>query len=411
MTSPAINRKTLADMPFERRYATILEWMRARVAAAVGIAPGLVLLDRQQDDPLALLTVLHQPVHRELGLMLLRQDEPNFMSIRLAAQFVARELETPPAPAQQMTELYDKGAWAWGSPERDFGKRLERPVVFILSATRSGSTLLRIMLAGHPGLFVPPELNLLPFASPRRQRIQTEALGYRWIRSGLASALKELGQLSVTETAAEFEALDRDDVPMPAVFDRLQQAASPRILVDKSPLNGFHPEWLGYAERVFSQARYIHLVRHPVPTVESFVRMRFHRMFGRHWLIWDENAWLYGEKFWTSVNRQILGFLENIEPERQLRVTFEKLVTDPVAATGEICRFLGIAHDGAVQTPYSGHRMVHDLSGSLFAAGDPNFLLRTAIDPALASPTKEGIPSWPFGEATREVAARLQYAI
>ena len=398
-------------MPLEPRRLAIIEWMQARIAAALGIPPERVSLDRQQSQPLALLTVLHRPIHRELGLMLLRQDAANFVSIRMAAMHVAGEMEMPAAPSAPLTDLYDKGAWAWGPLERDFGKRLERPIVFILSATRSGSTLLRIMLAGHPGLFVPPELTLLPFASLRQQAIQAEALDYLWIRSGLPSAFQEAEQLSMARTVTELQALERDDVPMPAIFDRLQRAASPRILVDKSPFNSFHPEWLGYAERIFSQARYIHLVRHPLPSIESFVRMRFHRLFGRHWLIWDGDPWHYGEKFWTSANRQIMDFLAGIDPERQLRVAFENLVTDPAAATGEICRFLGVPHDRGVLAPYSGNRMVRDFSASGPAAGDPNFLLRSGIDPALASLTKRAIPSWPFGEPTRDVAARLQYAI
>jgi len=411
MVSPAINRESLAAMPFESRREAILEWIRARTAARFGVAAERISLDRPLDNPLAFLAILHGPLHRELGLLLNRQDASSFVSIRMAATHVAREIEMPPVPVQPLTELFDKGAWGWGPLERNFGKRLELPVVFILSATRSGSTLLRIMLAGHPGLFAPPELTLLPFASLRQQAIQAEALDYLWIRSGLPSAFQEAEQLSMARTVTELQALERDDVPMPAIFDRLQRAAGPRILVDKSPFNSFHPEWLGYAERIFSQARYIHLVRHPLPSIESFVRMRFHRLFGRHWLIWDGDPWHYGEKFWTSANRQIMDFLAGIDPERQLRVAFEKLVTDPATATGEICRFLGVPHDRAVLAPYAGNRMVRDFSASGPAAGDPNFLLRSGIDPAFASLTKRAFPSWPFGEPTRDVAARLQYSI
>src|SRR5262249_3795882 len=36
--------------------------------------------------------------------------------------------------------------------------RKNHKVVFVLSAPRSGSTLFRVMLAGHPQLFAPPEL-------------------------------------------------------------------------------------------------------------------------------------------------------------------------------------------------------------------------------------------------------------
>ena len=139
--------------------------------------------------------------------------------------------------------------------------------------------------------------------------------------------------------------------------------------------------------------------------------MRFHRLFGRHWLVWDDNPWLYPEKFWASTNRHILGFLDGIAPERQIRVTFEKLVTEPVATTSEICRFLGIAHDPALLTPYSGNRMLQDAMGKRAAAGDPNILLHSGIDATLADPAGEGVAAWPFGEPTRDVAARLQYAI
>lgn len=42
-----------------------------------------------------------------------------------------------------------------------------RPAVFILAPPRSGSTLLRVMLGGHPDLFAPPELELLSYKTPR----------------------------------------------------------------------------------------------------------------------------------------------------------------------------------------------------------------------------------------------------
>jgi hypothetical protein len=36
-------------------------------------------------------------------------------------------------------------------------------IAFVVGAPRSGTTLLRVMLAGHPDLFVPPEMILAPF--------------------------------------------------------------------------------------------------------------------------------------------------------------------------------------------------------------------------------------------------------
>src|SRR3979409_2802780 len=43
--------------------------------------------------------------------------------------------------------------------------RKNRRAVLVLSPPRSGSTLLRVMLGGHPELFAPPELELLAFST------------------------------------------------------------------------------------------------------------------------------------------------------------------------------------------------------------------------------------------------------
>ena len=47
-------------------------------------------------------------------------------------------------------------------------------MAFLLSGPRSGSTLLRVMLAGHPRLFCPPELHFLPFETLAQQRLELE---------------------------------------------------------------------------------------------------------------------------------------------------------------------------------------------------------------------------------------------
>ena len=48
---------------------------------------------------------------------------------------------------------------AWNLPEADGGRLLTAPV-FIFSAPRSGSTLLRVILGSHSELYAPPELPL-----------------------------------------------------------------------------------------------------------------------------------------------------------------------------------------------------------------------------------------------------------
>ena len=54
--------------------------------------------------------------------------------------------------------------------------------VFVLAPPRSGTTLLRVLLAGHPALFAPPELELLQFATLAERRAAfagRDALGWK----------------------------------------------------------------------------------------------------------------------------------------------------------------------------------------------------------------------------------------
>src|SRR6185295_2041789 len=55
-------------------------------------------------------------------------------------------------------------------PRLDSATGKNPPAIFILSPPRSGTTLLRVMLAGHPRLFAPPELELLSFNTLSERR-------------------------------------------------------------------------------------------------------------------------------------------------------------------------------------------------------------------------------------------------
>ena len=55
------------------------------------------------------------------------------------------------------------------------------PTIFVLSPPRSGSTLLRVMLGGHPDLFAPPELELLSFIGMAERRSTFTGRDVFWI--------------------------------------------------------------------------------------------------------------------------------------------------------------------------------------------------------------------------------------
>ncbi|CAN0488801.1 unnamed protein product, partial [Phaeothamnion confervicola] len=143
----------------------------------------------------------------ENGSLLLQRLEKRFGTILympwlLAAPTLAeqaawfeRKVLNPQAQAVP-SEPIDMAAWrqrwqqTFEGPAPRPAALKNPPAAFILSPARAGSTLLRIMLASHPDLFVPPELELLLFNDMQERR---KSLHDGWFDlMGLDTAVREL---------------------------------------------------------------------------------------------------------------------------------------------------------------------------------------------------------------------------
>ena len=152
--------------------------------------------------------------------------------------------------------------------------------VFILSPARSGSTLLRVMLAGSPDLFAPPELELLSFTNLQRRR---EGLSARleYMLGGLVRAVMALKGCGAEEARALLGQYEEQGMGTPAFYALLQEWCGPRRLVDKSVHYGMSAKILERAERYFADARYVHLSRHPHGTARSIESLGMEKKIGR----------------------------------------------------------------------------------------------------------------------------------
>jgi hypothetical protein len=383
---------------------TLVGLLRAAVAEAARCRPEDVRLDWVDPDPTVLWRALRPHAMRYLGIPLVQFDLPHCHSIVELADHLVGEVRTPPAPAAPMQELYPAGWSDSWLPGRQYGPPLERPIVFVLSPPRSGSTLLCSMLGRHPRLYGAAELHLLPFDTMHTRK-QYIGLENAWMRIGLLTALVDLAGMTEDQAENEGLALEAQDAAVPAVYSRLQELAGSRVIVDKSPSYAFRFSWLACAERIFRAPRYIHLTRHPGAVVESFVRMRFHRPLSRPDPVWDENPWLFAEKVWANCHLNSLRFLRDVDPDRQLRVSYESVVSDPAAAMTRICDFLRIPFDAGMLQPYAGR------DPKKLRLGDPNFEGHAGIDVRLASAWQNAKPPQSFGRITREVAEALGYAL
>lgn len=255
--------------------------------------------------------------------------------------------------------------------------------VFLLSCARSGSTLLRVMLAGHSSLFCPPELNLLPFETMSERDAKLGACRMQRYRDigltpaqGLQRALMELQATDADSTLRLIDTWIQSQEPVARVYARLCELALPRRLVDKSPFYAASVETLRRAEQLFNRPLYIYLFRHPYAVIRSLVRNRFRPSPNR-------DLFRAGESLWTSTNSNILRFLANIEKHRQVHIQFEALVGEPAQVMVELCSFLDLPFEKDVLRPYDGRRMTDGVSPDLPALGDVDFERNQSIDPRM----------------------------
>jgi hypothetical protein len=196
---------------------------------------------------------------------------------------------------------------AWNLPPTRGGRLLKAPV-FIFSAPRSGSTLLRAILGSHAELYAPPELPL------KHLGVRAETT---WIRASLEG-------LQLTSDELEYMLWDR------VLADSLQRSGKPRIVV-KTPSNVLIWERIAAC---WPDAQFVFLLRHPAATVASLQSS------------WDP-AWRPEESgaLDESMARG-LRYMTVLEQARSalpgLTIRYEDLTAEPERMVSQLCEFLGV---------------------------------------------------------------------
>lgn len=275
---------------------------------------------------------------------------------------------------------------------------MTRPIAFVLGAPRSGTTLLRVMLEGNPGLFVPPEMVLGPYATMAEREAGLDKRF--WEKGGLRRALIALRDLEVDEAKAAVAAWK--DKSVKEVYELLQEEVGDRMLVDKCPHLGM-PD--GSLERVFGwfpHARFVWIVRNPASVTRSLQNMPMAEVMLQ--------GYPGGAKqVWETANKRIQMFLqENIPEDRWAMVRYEDLVTEPESELRKAAAALGVDYHPAMATPYEGDRMRSGPKGAR-AIGDPNMAGRKALDPSLASKWLKGFDHRTVSESTKAFAKTFGY--
>lgn len=148
--------------------------------------------------------------------------------------------------------------------------------LFILGSPRSFTSLVCAMLGQNPGAYGLPEMNLF-LADTLQELVGELAGGYRQIQ--LHGLLRTVAQLYGGEQSMNSIDLARRWL-MPRlahgtgeVYQELATRIAPLVFVDKSPSYGLKRENLDRLAAAFPNARYLHLLRHPLTQGESIMKI------------------------------------------------------------------------------------------------------------------------------------------
>jgi hypothetical protein len=226
-------------------------------------------------------------------------------------------------------------------------ERCESPV-FVLSASRSGSTLMRFILDSHPDLACPPETDVTTACALLMRT--WDVLGKAIAGEGAEAA----GQPGSPRALAAI----RDTVD--GIYGRYLRRRGKRRWCDKS-LGSHHEAEL--AARLYPEAKFICLYRHCMDVIASGVEAC---PWGLHRFGFDGVAAQYPGNsvtavgsYWLAAVRSIMAF-ESSHPDACHRVRYEDLVTAPEETAAAIFSFIGVEPvpdiaRACFQTPHEGN--------------------------------------------------------
>ena len=211
----------------------------------------------------------------------------------------------------------------------------EQPV-FIISSGRSGTTLMRSMLAAGGQIAIPAETQILHTLPIKYNATRSQGWDMQ-VRSIVASFESHhnfpLWQVNLADAYGKLLVLPENERSLARIIHEVNFAyaaqAFPESEVwgDQSPLHTFY---LPTINRVFPMARYMHLLRDGRDVVSSMVT--------RH----GDDYLFEAVLRWKTSLRRINQFRKGLSTDRFIEIRYENLVREPELTLQKVCDFIGI---------------------------------------------------------------------
>lgn len=293
----------------------------------------------------------------------------------------------------------------------DDGMPRNPPALFVLSPPRSGSTLLRVILAGSSRLFAPPELHLLPYATMGDRLKALTGTHTEHLLDGAVRALMQLHDWSAEQARAFVARCEQDNMSTKAFYGLLQAPlGGRRLLVDKTPTYVIDVDILKRIEFDFDNALFIHLLRHPCGMIRSYEESKLERLMP----MIQESSFAsreLAELTWLTAQQNTLEFARQVPKSRWLTLRYEDIVTQPEQSIRAVCAFAGVPFEDAMINPYEemDQRMTDGVDNASKMSGDLKFHLHNAINPEAATRWQRHYTEGILGRQTLELARSLGY--
>jgi hypothetical protein len=228
-----------------------------------------------------------------------------------------------------------------------------RPLI-VLGVSRSGTTLLRVMLDRSPGITIPDESFFVPLLARRYKRIIEPDAFVNDL--GRIPALRAWG-VSLDEVALRLRSGMKTGEAIAAIFETYAEKVGKPRWGDKTPMYMRH---LPLLERLFPDSQYVHLVRDGRDAALSFIEMP-EGTFTRTWAHPGDAAGF--ACLWRKEVGDARALGARIGMGRYLEVHYEDLVAETPQVVESICDFADlpfepdmVEYEGAVNVSDKPHQ-------------------------------------------------------
>jgi hypothetical protein len=208
-----------------------------------------------------------------------------------------------------------------------------KPPLILLGVSRSGTTLLRVILDRSPGIAIPDESFFVPLLARRHGRtIDAD----RFLEDVARVPTICAWGLRVEDIAPRVWSGMPTAEAVAAIFEAEAERAGKPRWGDKTPMYMRHVTLL---ERLFPAAQYVHLIRDGRDAAASFLEMP-RGTYTRTWAHPRSPAQF--ACLWRKEVRSARGLGGRVGADRYHEVRYEQLVADPAQTMATICAFATI---------------------------------------------------------------------